>query len=179
VWEAWPAEPLPYLVSHRDRGGAADYCAASPHYRWREEWSASEFLATLRNFGPTYGVRLVSGGLGELVDVRVDSRSRSGRVWWLEVITSRGVVRVPAHSLRQVLRRPGNPAAILRSNLFKIEVRRDPRTRKAIAVVASGAGSGHGVGLCQTGALGMARGGARGEAILEHYFPGAEVRRLY
>jgi stage II sporulation protein D len=179
VWEAWPQPPQPYLVVHRDRDGGTDYCSASPHYRWREEWSAAEFLATLRDFAPTYGVRLPAGGLGELLDVRVESRSRSGRVWWLVVTTSRGEVRIPAYSLRQVLRRPHNPAAILRSNLFKVDVRRDPATRRALAVVASGAGSGHGVGLCQTGALGMARVGRRGEEILRHYFRGATVSRLY
>ena len=64
-------------------------------------------------------------------------------------------------------------------NLFKIAVRRDPATRRAQSVLASGAGSGHGVGLCQTGALGMARRGARGEAILAHYYPGANLSRLY
>jgi len=179
VWEAWPQPPQPYLVSQRDRDEREDYCSASPHYRWREEWSAADFLATLRNFAPTYGVKLPAGGLGELVDVQVQSRSRSGRVWWLVVTTSRGEVRIPAYSLRQVIRRPGNPAAILRSNLFKVDVRRDRSTRRALAVIASGAGSGHGVGLCQTGALGMARKGRRGEQILQHYFPGAKVSRLY
>ena len=171
VWEAWPTPPLPYLISHRDRDGDADFCASSPHHRWREEWKASEFLSSLRDFGPTYGVHLPAGGLGELLDVRVESRSRSGRVWWLVVQTSRGEVRIPAYSLRQVIRRPGNPAAILRSTLFKVDVRRDRQTRRALAVVVSGAGSGHGVGLCQTGALGMARAGRRGEEILRHYFP--------
>ncbi|TMQ72653.1 MAG: hypothetical protein E6K80_02250 [Candidatus Eisenbacteria bacterium] len=100
-------------------------------------------------------------------------------MWWLVVETTRGEIRIPAYSLRQVLRRPGNPAAILRSNLFKVDVRRDPASRRALAVVASGAGSGHGVGLCQTGALGMARAGRRGEQILQHYFPGASVSRIY
>jgi len=179
VWEAWPTPPLPYLVSHRDRDGGADYCSSSPHYRWREEWKVADFLSSLRNFGPTYGVHLPSGGLGELLDVRVDSRSRSGRVWWLVVETSRGQIRIPAYSLRQVIRRPGNPAAILRSTLFKVDVRRDRHTRRAIAVVASGAGSGHGVGLCQTGALGMARAGRSGEAIIRHYFTGVDVERWY
>ncbi|HET9328334.1 MAG TPA: SpoIID/LytB domain-containing protein [Candidatus Eisenbacteria bacterium] len=179
VWEAWPEPPRPYLVSHRDRDGSTDYCSESRHYRWREEWSAAEFLSTLRNFAPTYGVRLPAGGLGELIDVQVQSRSRSGRVWWLVVLTTRGEVRIPSYSLRQVIRRPGNPAAILRSNLFKVDVRRNPSTRRALAVVASGAGSGHGVGLCQTGALGMAKKGRRGEQILEHYFPGASISRLY
>jgi len=78
-----------------------------------------------------------------------------------------------------VLRRPGRPEAILRSNLFKAAVRRAAGGSPVLAVVASGAGSGHGVGLCQTGALGMARAGVRGEAILRHYYSGIEIRRLY
>ena len=44
VWEAWPDQPLPYLISHTDRDEAdslaADFCARSPHFRWREEWTA-------------------------------------------------------------------------------------------------------------------------------------------
>lgn len=183
VWEAWPAGPLPYLVGHRDRGGSVsggpDHCAASPHYRWREEWPAAEFVANLASFGPGLGVPLPRGGRGRLVDVRVDSRSRSGRVWRLRVETTTGVVIVPAWSLRQVLRRPGNAASILRSNLFKVDVRRDPGTGRVLAVVASGAGSGHGVGLCQTGALGMARDGRAAEEIIHHYYRGVEIRRLY
>ena len=185
VWEAWPADPLPYLVSHRDGGGAAprdtarDYCAASPHFRWREEWTAAEFLADVARFAPQYGVPLPSSRLGRLLDVRVATRSRSGRVWRLIVQTAAGDVTVPAWSLRQVLRRPGNPDAILRSNLFKIEPRRDARTGNVLGVVASGAGSGHGVGLCQTGALGMARQGRAAEDIIRHYYRGVDVKRLY
>jgi len=179
AWEAWPTTPFDYLVSHADAESGRDWCAASPLYRWREEWSANEFEANLAKFGPPNGVPLPSGGVGDLVDVRVVARSRSARVWWLEVETTTGVMRVHAHMLRQVLRRGGTPNSILRSNLFKIGVLRDPRTLRALAVVASGSGSGHGVGLCQTGALGMARSGKRGEAIVRHYYPGAALERLY
>ena len=179
AWEAWPTEPYGYLVSHGDDGPSGDYCSASPHYRWREQWTVDEFEENLKRFGPPFGVPVPRGGVGEVLDVRVVARSRSGRVWWLEVQTTTGLMRVHAHSLRQVLRRGGAPNSILRSNLFKIDVRRDPVTRRALAVVASGAGSGHGVGLCQTGALAMARQGARGEAILAHYYPGAQLERLY
>lgn len=179
AWEAWPTEPYGYLISHADEGPKGDHCAASPQYRWREEWTVSEFESNLARFGPSFGAPLPRGGVGKLIDVRVASRSRSGRVWWLEVETTTGVIRVHAHSLRQVLRRGGNPNSILKSNLFKIAVRRDPVTRKALAVVASGSGSGHGVGLCQTGALAMARLGERGEAILDHYYPGSSLERLY
>jgi stage II sporulation protein D len=179
VWEAWPTAPLTYLVSHRDRTSGPDLCAASPSYRWREEWSPDELLRNLQTYGPGQGVATPAGGLGELLDVRVAQRSRSGRVWRLEVVTSRGSITIPAYGIRQVLRRGGNPSAILRSNLFKVEVRRDPRNRRALAVVASGAGSGHGVGLCQVGALGLARRGADGEAILRTYYPGTKVERAY
>ena len=107
------------------------------------------------------------------------SRSRSGRVWRLRIQTTQGDVVVPAHGLRQVLRRAGNPNAILRSNLFKIAVLRDPGSRRALSVVASGSGFGHGVGLCQTGALAMARGGADAQRILRHYYTGVDLERLY
>jgi stage II sporulation protein D len=179
VWEAWPTASLDYLVSHRDRGRGEDYCSGSTHYRWRETWSADEFMANLARFGPANGVVFPSSGLGDLVDASVDVRSRSGRVWRLKVVTTTGVIFIPAYALRPVLRRGAQPGAILRSNLFKLAVRRDPESRRAMSVVASGAGSGHGVGLCQTGALGMARAGEKSNAILAHYYPGTEVKRLY
>ena len=186
VWEAWPAEPTPYLTGHPDRDemGAGvnagfDYCVTSPYFRWREEWTAEEFLSNLRQFGPTFSVQLPARGLGKLVDVTVTARSRSGRVWRLKVTTTTGSVVIPAYSLRQVLRRGAHPESILRSNLFKIAVSRDAHTRHALAVVASGAGSGHGVGLCQVGALGMARAGRTGDEIVRFYYPGIELRKAY
>jgi stage II sporulation protein D len=179
VWEGWPTAPLSYLVSGRDRGASADYCIASPHYRWREEWPLREFASNLARFGPSFGVPMPAGGVGEILEVRVESRSRSGRVWRLRVVTTTGEIEIPAYVLRQVLRRGGNAAAILRSNLFKVDVRRDKVTGKPVSVVASGAGSGHGVGLCQTGALGMARVGKRGEEILRSYYVGVDLKRLY
>ena len=179
AWEAWPTPPQPYLRAIADRGvGAGDHCALSPQYRWREEWSAGDFAGTVTRFAPQQGLSLPSGGLGELADVQVSARSRSGRVWALRVVGTRGEITIPAYSIRQVLRRPGNTSAILRSNLFKIGVRRDGAGRP-LAVLVSGAGSGHGVGLCQTGALAMARGGADAPRILAHYYPSAELVRLY
>jgi len=179
VWEAWPSAALPYLECRRDRAGADDFCSASPQYRWRERWAASEFLFFVERHGPALGLSLPPGGLGDLVDVRAEARSRSGRVWRLLVRTTKGDVAIPAYAIRGVLRRAGTPSAILRSNLFKIDVRRDRATGRALEVVASGAGAGHGVGLCQTGALGMARGGAKAEEILRHYYPRIELERLY
>ena len=175
VWEAWPADPLPYLASRRDREGGGDHCAQSPHHRWREEWPVKELESNLARFGPTFGVPLPKGGVGEILDVQVLSRSRSGRVWRLVVRTSSGDVEIPAYVMRQVLRRAGNPNAILRSNLFKVDVRRDKTTGQAVSVIASGAGSGHGVGLCQTGAFARLTAGARPEQVLARYYPGTSL----
>jgi stage II sporulation protein D len=41
----------------------------------------------------------------------------------------------------------------------------------------SGAGHGHGVGMCQLGAIGMAGAGYTYEAILQHYFTGAQIEK--
>jgi stage II sporulation protein D len=43
----------------------------------------------------------------------------------------------------------------------------------------SGRGWGHGVGMCQCGAEGMARGGSSAEEILRHYYPGAQIVSIY
>ena len=178
VWEAWPADALPYLASHTDRGDS-DWCAASPQYRWRESWPAAEFVANVERFSPAQGLSLPAGGIGDLVDVKVEARSRSGRAWRLGVQGTRGKIEIPAYSIRQVLRRGGNPRAILRSNLFKIDVKRERDSGRALSVEASGAGSGHGVGLCQTGAIGLARAGRSAEQILEHYYSGSTIERRY
>ena len=138
-----------------------------------------DFAANLTKYAPQFGVGLPPGGVGEIRDVRVVQRSRSGRVWWLEVETSTGLIRIHAHSLRQVLRRGTNANAILRSTLFKIDVRRDPATRRALAVVASGGGNGHGAGLCQVGALGMAKAGKKSSEIVGHYYHGVELKGMY
>jgi stage II sporulation protein D len=47
------------------------------------------------------------------------------------------------------------------------------------AAVFRGRGSGHGVGLCQWGARGRAARGETYQQILGHYYPGAEIRRMY
>jgi len=100
-------------------------------------------------------------------------------VWRLEVITSNGRIEIPAHELRGVVRRAGMPGSILRSTRIKVGALRNRATRQVTAIVVSDAGNGHGVGLCQTGALGMARGGKRAAQIIEHYFSGVEVREVY
>lgn len=171
VEDVWPWPWTSYLRSVRDAGrDDSSYCARSGHYRWTESWSVAEFLDLVRSYAPAEGASptLLAG---TLLDARVRSRSRSGRVAELVVETTAGETLLRGDRIRWVLRRSGGKA-ILRSSFLKIGVTRDAEGRPE-RVVVSGAGNGHGIGLCQTGALGMARSGKGYREIVKHYYKGA------
>ncbi len=86
-------------------------------------------------------------------------------------VTLEGASRTVQMSAQDFKR--GIASARLRSTLWdRIEDRGD-----AVAIV--GRGYGHGAGMCQVGACEMARDGKTAAEIIEYYFPGAEVRKLY
>jgi stage II sporulation protein D len=182
VEDVWPEPALPWLRSRPDaeREGGEPYCAKSPQFRWTEIWDVPEFLAIVNRTYPALVAPLPLGGATRLKDVRVLSRSASGRVAELEIDTDIGPLILRGDSARRVLLRParsigaGGPGTLLRSSLFKIGLVRDG-AGEPVAVVATGAGFGHGVGLCQWGALEMARRGRGFREILEHYFTGIRV----
>jgi len=177
VEDVWPWDYTPYLRSVRDDAGEGTtaYCSLSANFRWREEWDADAFLAMIRQYGAVENPASSNLG-GELLDVRVDKRSRCGRVQDLGISTSHGDLAFHGDRTRWVLRRPGTNA-ILRSSFFKIGVIRGDggRTRK---VVATGGGNGHGIGMCQWGAMGMARAGIEYRDILAHYYKSTRLMRI-
>jgi stage II sporulation protein D len=178
VEDVWPWDWTSYLRSVRDdKGpGSTSYCSLSSNFRWREEWDAGAFLAMLRQYGPPENGGAAALLAGDLLDVRVDKRSRCGRVQDLAVSTTSGDVAFHGDRTRWVLRRPGT-GAILRSSFFKIGVLRGDDGRPA-KVVATGAGNGHGIGLCQWGAMGMARAGVDYREILRHYYKSSLLTRI-
>jgi stage II sporulation protein D len=171
VWTA--QEALPYLTPVKDQSRGA-LCEASPYFRWEERWPCEEFaagiLARLREEVPAAR----TAALGRLRDLRVASRSRSGRVAILEVVTEGGVFRVLGDRIRWLIRRPDG--GLLRSTLFD----RPERAGDDPCVIRiRGGGWGHGVGLCQFGAMEMGRRGADAEAILRHYYRGIRLARWW
>ncbi len=66
----------------------------------------------------------------------------------------------------------------LRSSFFTADFRRD-KDGFIVAADFTGAGWGHGVGMCQTGAQSMAKAGRNFKEILLHYFQGVKIRKLY
>ncbi len=161
-------------VSDLNESGSA-YCSISPRYRWREEWSGEALRATLqRNLPPVAGA--VSAAIGTVTDIRVTQRSASGRVNQLAIALGATEVRVDGHArIRQVLRPPSGQ--LLRSTGFSLMA--IGAGRNVTSLVIDGAGAGHGVGLCQWGAVGRARAGHGYQQILAAYYPGTRLERRY
>jgi stage II sporulation protein D len=174
-YEVFRGASRPYLRSGADVAphGTA-YCSISPRYHWREEWSGSSLRAVLARYlpNPAGGTR----NLDRLADIRVTRRTGSGRVDQLVVSAGGFEVRVDGQSnIRQVLRTPGGD--LLRSTAFTLVV--SGAGNSVSHLVAEGSGAGHGVGLCQWGAVGRARAGQGHEDILAAYYPGTRLERRY
>lgn len=145
----WGRAGLPYLHGVDD-----PYCTASPDYRWQRS-------LPLDRAGAALGTAPLS--------VELDDPDDSGRPQTVTVHAAGGAVL--ALSVSDVRSRLG-PDTVRSLWLREIDVE---RTQAVPLVVIEGSGRGHGVGLCQWGARGMALSGASAAAILAHYFPGTAV----
>ncbi len=171
--EVWRARAEPFLrrVSDRKPGGGA-WCDAAPRFAWTETLEADALRRMLDRHLATYA-SVPAGGVGDVLELRVDETTPSGRAGVLVVRTTRGAFRVRGNDIRSVLRTRGGET--LNSTYFT--VRRPPTARGESAPVATleGRGYGHGVGMCQWGAIGRARAGHDFRTILGTYYPGTSV----
>jgi stage II sporulation protein D len=108
--------------------------------------------------------------IGDLQDVRVVERGPSERPVNTEIVGSAGRRSVRALRLRSLLG--------LRDSLFSFDIERNARG-EIIGMMFFGRGWGHGVGMCQVGAYGMALDGATYDQILKTYYNGIELKKLY
>ena len=170
--------PVPYLQAVSDRfGGGEDdyYCRISPRFRWREEWNGEVLAATFaRTLPAAIGVSVPD--IGRVTDVRVGRTSGSGRAAELVVATTTGTWSVPSYRIRDVLRT--SAGGQLLSTLFQLYVDRQGDGTVG-RLVAAGAGYGHGVGMCQFGAVGRARAGQDYRTILATYYRSTTLERAY
>ena len=174
-FEVFRSASRPYLRSAPDvAGNGVAYCSISPRYHWREEWNGETLRATLGR----HLTQLAGGSerIDGITDVRVTQRSASGRVDQLAIRAGGSELRVDGQSnIRQALRTPAGD--LLRSTAFTIVATR--AGNKITNLVIDGMGAGHGVGLCQWGAVGRARAGQGYEQILAAYYPGTRLERRY
>jgi stage II sporulation protein D len=175
--EVWNQGPVPYLVSVIDVNPATGqaYDVKSSRFRWTQSWSADSLEKildrTLADSLPA-GVRTI----GELRDIRVERKTPSGRVAAMRISTSAGDFVVGGDRVRWILLTPSG--AILNSSMFDVQVTRDA-TGKPVRFTATGGGWGHGIGMCQVGAMGRATAGQNYREILGAYFPGTRIAKLY
>jgi len=183
VWKR--PQSKPYLTGIADRGRGDDYCRISPSYRWTEVYGREEMEHMLRTFLPSANDAILAGDFPEqdwyLLDLNIIKRMPSGRVATLQVVmgnrSHQRAYYVHGDKIRWALRRTdtGRP---LRSALFDVHIDRDAN-RWITDIRIDGGGAGHGVGFCQWGGIGRARSGQSFPDILEAYFPGTGVARLY
>jgi SpoIID/LytB domain protein len=126
-------------------------------YRW-ERWVSADDI----------GRRAAeAGSVGRVLGVISRGRGISGRIHTVEIRGSEGTVFITGDRIRYSL-------GGLRSNLIAINAQRGKDGAPEFFIF-EGAGYGHGVGLDQSGAAGMAGAGYRAEEILRHYYPRAEL----
>jgi stage II sporulation protein D len=171
--EAWrDAKEEPYLHPEDDtdpRTGKP-YCDISPRNTWTAEFDAGLLTEAARRALQANGAR--DPRVATVSGVRVPDRTASGRAAALVLATDRGDVAVSARDIRYVMR--DARGAMLPSTYFSVD--RETRSRGALTgLTLRGVGNGHGVGMCQWGAIGRARAGADARAILRHYYPGTVV----
>jgi stage II sporulation protein D len=175
--EIWRSRNEPFLqrVSDRIPGSDRYYCDIAPRFRWERSWAADSLTAVVERYLRAYA-QVPSGPVGDVQRVTVDGQTPSGRVAALWIETSRGRYRLRGNDIRYVLRSPGGE--LLNSTYFSPEVvtASDGRLTR---LTVRGHGYGHGVGMCQWGAIGRARAGQDFRTILRTYFPGTTVARAY
>lgn len=139
------------------RGVRCPYCHDSPNASWTYTLSR-EALAQALGVAPKERRHFT---------LDILARDESGRVTQARVLAGDKPLLLRGEDLRKRLGY-GN----LKNTRFTFRMQGD-------AVTFSGSGSGHGVGLCQWGAAGMAKSGVEYRRIIQFYYPGTEIKRMY
>jgi stage II sporulation protein D len=171
--EVWNTGDAPYLkrVSDRIPGTDRYYCDIGPRFTWTKTFDEPDLVGTISRYLAT--VTTVPGNNpGRPKSIAVVSNTPSGRVGELRVVTDRGTFTVRGNDIRYVLRGAGGE--ILNSTYFSVDSAQE-RDGYLRSLSLHGAGNGHGVGMCQWGAIGRARAGQNYRTILSTYYPGTTV----
>jgi stage II sporulation protein D len=173
IEKVWDKPRQDYLIPIED----GSFCSWSENYTWVETWTKETLERNLTKFlSPSVPNR--NAEPINLANFCIRKRSASGRVEVLDVVTDWGTYPICGDRIRWALRRGSNSNSIAPSTWFDLEIIRDS-SGSIQQVIARGRGNGHGVGMCQTGAIGMARKGYSYEDILRYYYPGTEIRERY
>ncbi|MDF2626436.1 MAG: SpoIID/LytB domain protein [Symbiobacteriaceae bacterium] len=198
--EVWNSAPVAYLrgIPDAQRGNALEHVPSlevfkrhanptslrnaaegdfesdwSKYHRWTVEWTQAELQAIL---GAWFNTEL-----GTIHALNIPDRGPSGRALTLEVVADAGTFYVYKDTIRSALKYvlADGSYTSLRSTLVYLEPVVDPKTKEITGFVGYGGGWGHGVGLSQTGAVGMAEKKATYQEILAHFYQGSILEQAY
>jgi stage II sporulation protein D len=171
--EVWVGAPRPYLRSVSDeKPGGGWYCETSNRFQWTERWDEPALVAAIDRGLRDRGI--AAGPVTRVEHLGLTGRTGSGRAEAMRVGTNLGEHTVRGDSVRWVLR--PDPDRILNSAAITLFPH---GTHGVSGLTVEGRGWGHGIGMCQVGALGRAREGHSYRDILAAYYPGIQIVRLY
>jgi stage II sporulation protein D len=172
IEEVWDKPAAQYLKPVPDSGA----CSWSKYYQWDERFTEPQLRGRIEQYLSSDRGKEIR--LAPIIDVAVSERTAGGRVAKLVIRTKDDTYRFHKDRIRWVIGRASNPDLILPSDKFEVELQRGDKEHLT-GIVIHGGGYGHGVGLCQCGAIGMARKGWTFDQILPYYYRGVELRKLY
>lgn len=136
------------------------FCSSSPKFSWNRRISKEEFFSPI--------IKILQAKLSNPGDLKIErivrKKTKSKRPVEWRVINNYGNITISSVTLRRIFNLP--------SNYFDFKIEGDN-------VIIKGYGYGHGVGMCQWGAMEMARRGYNYKKILSHYYKGVRVCRIY
>jgi len=136
------------------------FCSSSPKFSWNRRIPREKFFSLI--------MKLLQAKLSNPKDLRIEriikKKAKSKRPVEWKVISNYGSITISSVTLRKIFNLP--------SNYFDFKIGED-------SVMIKGYGYGHGVGMCQWGAMEMARRGYNYKKILSHYYRGVKVYRIY
>ncbi len=170
--EAWIRSSPPAFCNTQDadvlRQVLNDYDReTADFYRWKVVYAQEELSRLIRErSGIDYG---------EIIDLQPLERGTSGRIIRLKIIGTKKVMTIGKElEIRRTLSR-----SHLYSSAFVVDAGKENNEGIPQQFTITGAGWGHGVGLCQIGAAIMASKGYNYRDILSHYYPGSGISRQY
>ena len=169
--EVFKAHANPHSLRNSKEGDFESDWAS--RHRWTFDWSADEISDVISAWR---GV-----DVGTVHAINVLERGPSGRVLLIEYVTDAGTFTHTKDAIRSSLRTlsASNVLTNLPSTLFFVEAVEDKKNDGSVGFVVYGGGFGHGVGMGQTGAVGMAEKGHTFEEILKHYYRGVSLETAY
>ena len=173
VWDAPPGQELPsttaLLNDLRNPTWTGAYASWHTYHRWNYTWTMAQMSCVIGDFA--------NQPVGNVTAVNVVTRNAtSGRVTQIQFVTDQGTFSETGTAIRsalQYINSSGVPT-LLPSTLFVID-RLTDASGNPTGYHAYGGGNGHGAGMAQTGAVGMARAGLTYDQILKKYYTGIVI----